>query len=114
MSEAKWDRFPEGSRIFIGTRSASGAAKDGAHIFSTGNLSSDKVSKRDVFDMFHAFGRLAQISLKSAYGFVQYHTPEEGRRAIDALEGAEVKGRRIREFLSFPPYSPPLLTVSRS
>lgn len=97
MSEAKWDRFPEGSRIFIGTRSASGAAKDGAHIFSTGNLSSDKVSKRDVFDMFYRFGRLAQISLKSAYGFVQYHTPDEGQRAIDAMEGAEVKGRRIRK-----------------
>ncbi|KAL7919299.1 hypothetical protein ACQKWADRAFT_301662 [Trichoderma austrokoningii] len=77
MSEAKWDRFPEGSRIFIG------------------NLSSDKVSKRDVFDIFHKFGRLAQISLKSAYGFVQYHTVEEGSNALDSLQGMEVKGRRI-------------------
>ncbi|KAH8174761.1 RNA recognition motif domain-containing protein [Sarocladium implicatum] len=77
MSEAKWDRFPDGSRIFIG------------------NLSSDKVSKRDVFDMFHRFGKLAQISLKSAYGFVQYHTVEEGRAAVDNLEGIEIKGRRI-------------------
>ncbi|KAJ4861935.1 hypothetical protein T069G_02889 [Trichoderma breve] len=59
MSEAKWDRFPEGSRIFIG------------------NLSSDK------------------ISLKSAYGFVQYHTVEEGRSALENLQGMEVKGRRI-------------------
>ncbi|KAF5023944.1 hypothetical protein F66182_3982 [Fusarium sp. NRRL 66182] len=95
MSEAKWDRFPEGSRIFIGTRSASGASKNGAHIFSTGNLSSDKVSKRDVFDLFHRFGRLAQISLKSAYGFVQYHSVEEGQRAMDNLQGIEIKGRRI-------------------
>ncbi|KAJ4184491.1 nuclear polyadenylated RNA-binding protein 3 [Fusarium falciforme] len=95
MSEAKWDRFPEGSRIFIGTRSASGASKNGAHIFSTGNLSSDKVSKRDVFDLFHRFGRLAQISLKSAYGFVQYHSVEEGRRAMENLQGIEIKGRRI-------------------
>ncbi|KAF4976887.1 hypothetical protein FZEAL_6509 [Fusarium zealandicum] len=95
MSEAKWDRFPDGSRIFIGTRSASGASKNGAHIFSTGNLSSDKVSKRDVFDLFHRFGRLAQISLKSAYGFVQYHTVDEGQRAMDNLQGIEIKGRRI-------------------
>ena len=101
MSEAKWDRFPEGSRIFIGTRSASGASKIGAHIFSTGNLSSDKVSKRDVFDLFHRFGRLAQISLKSAYGFVQYHTVEEGQRAMENLQGIEIKGRRIRESTSF-------------
>ncbi|OAA73611.1 Nucleotide-binding, alpha-beta plait [Cordyceps fumosorosea ARSEF 2679] len=77
MSEAKWDRFPEGSRLFIG------------------NLSSDKVSKRDVFEIFHRYGRLAQISLKSAYGFVQYHTVEEGKRAIQNLEGFEIKGRRI-------------------
>ncbi|KAG6026980.1 hypothetical protein E4U41_001089 [Claviceps citrina] len=77
MSEAKWDRFPDGSRIFIG------------------NLSSDKVSKRDVFDLFHRYGRLAQISLKSAYGFVQYHTVEEGRRAMENLQGIEIKGRRI-------------------
>ncbi|KAF4126049.1 RNA recognition motif [Geosmithia morbida] len=77
MAEAKWDRFPEGSRIFIG------------------NLSSDKVSKRDVFGLFHRFGRLAQISLKSAYGFVQYHTADEGHQAIENLQGAEIKGRRI-------------------
>lgn len=100
MSEAKWDRFPEGSRIFIGTRSASGASKSGAHIFSAGNLSSDKVSKRDVFEMFSPYGRLAQISLKSAYGFVQYHAVEEGQRAIDHMQGSEIKGRRIRKFKS--------------
>ncbi|KAF4481579.1 RNA-binding [Fusarium agapanthi] len=95
IAEAKWDRFPEGSRIFIGTRSASGASKNGAHIFATGNLSSDKVSKQDVFDLFHRFGRIAQISLKSAYGFVQYHSIEEGQRAMDNLQGIEIKGRRI-------------------
>ncbi|KJZ76795.1 hypothetical protein HIM_03672 [Hirsutella minnesotensis 3608] len=77
MSDAKWDRFPEGSRLFIG------------------NLSSDKVSKRDVFDVFHKYGRLAQISLKSAYGFVQYHTVDEGRRAMESLQSTEIKGRRI-------------------
>lgn len=63
----------------------------------TGNLSSDKVSKRDVFDLFYRYGRLAQISLKSAYGFVQYHTAEEGRGAMENLQGTEIKGRRIRE-----------------
>lgn len=62
-------------------------------------MSSDKVSKRDVFDLFHRYGRLAQISLKSAYGFVQYHSIEEGKRAIDNLQGYEIKGRRIRMYL---------------
>ncbi|CAI4217533.1 unnamed protein product [Parascedosporium putredinis] len=77
MAEQKWDRFPEGSRVFIG------------------NLSSDKVTKRDVFALFHRFGRLAQISLKSAFGFVQYHTLEEAQAAVENLQGVEVKGRKI-------------------
>ncbi|AEO68014.1 uncharacterized protein THITE_2117295 [Thermothielavioides terrestris NRRL 8126] len=76
-SEARWERFPEGSRIFIG------------------NLSSERVSKREVFDVFHVFGRLAQISLKNAYGFVQYHTVAEGQAAMQGAQGIELGGRRI-------------------
>ncbi|KAI0838482.1 hypothetical protein F5Y06DRAFT_268191 [Hypoxylon sp. FL0890] len=77
VSDAKWDRFPEGSRLFIG------------------NLSSDRVSKQEVFDIFSKYGRLAQISLKQAYGFVQYHTLAEGQAAMDHLQGIEVRGRKI-------------------
>ncbi|KAI1087084.1 hypothetical protein F5B19DRAFT_486993 [Rostrohypoxylon terebratum] len=77
VSEAKWDRFPEGSRLFIG------------------NLSSDRVSKKEVFDLFSKYGRLAQISLKQAYGFVQYHTLAEGQAAMDHLQGIDVRGRKI-------------------
>ncbi|KAI1636030.1 hypothetical protein F4809DRAFT_641893 [Biscogniauxia mediterranea] len=77
VSEAKWDRFPEGSRLFIG------------------NLSSERVTKKEVFDIFSKFGRLAQISLKQAYGFVQYHTVVEGQAAMDNLQGIEIRGRKI-------------------
>ncbi|CCC05381.1 unnamed protein product [Sordaria macrospora k-hell] len=76
--EARWEqRFPEGSRIFIG------------------NLSCERVSKREVFDVFSKFGRLAQISLKNAYGFVQYHTIEEGLAAIRGCRDIELGGRAI-------------------
>ncbi|KAK3486617.1 uncharacterized protein B0T23DRAFT_407545 [Neurospora hispaniola] len=76
--EARWEqRFPEGSRIFIG------------------NLSCERVSKREVFDVFSKFGRLAQISLKNAYGFVQYHTIEEGLAAIRGCRDVELGGRAI-------------------
>ncbi|KAJ2975687.1 hypothetical protein NUW58_g8286 [Xylaria curta] len=77
VSEAKWDRFPEGSRIFIG------------------NLSSERVSKKEVFTIFSKFGRLAQISLKQAYGFVQYHTVAEGQAAMQNLQGMEIQGKKI-------------------
>ncbi|XXH01918.1 nuclear polyadenylated RNA-binding protein 3 [Hypoxylon texense] len=98
VSEARWDRFPEGSRLFIGTFTSITLH----NVTSTanvriGNLSSDRVSKREVFDIFAGYGRLAQISLKQAYGFVQYHTLTEGQAAMDNLQGIEVQGRKIRE-----------------
>lgn len=67
-----------------------------------GNLSQERVSKRDVFELFYRYGRLAQISLKSAYGFVQYHTVVDAQAAMDALQGAEVKGRKISKPRYFP------------
>ncbi|TGJ76813.1 hypothetical protein E0Z10_g10827 [Xylaria hypoxylon] len=79
VSDAKWDLFPDGSRIFIG------------------NLSSERINKRDVFNLFANYGRLAQISLKQAYGFVQYHTATEGRAAMEALQGVDLKGKKISE-----------------
>lgn len=64
----------------------------------SGNLHSDRVSKRDVFDLFHRYGRLAQISLKSAYGFVQYYNVADAQAAMQVLEGHELRGRKIRTF----------------
>jgi RNA recognition motif-containing protein len=51
-----------------------------------------------VFDLFHRFGRLAQISLKSAYGFVQYHSAQDAEAAMQSAQGAELGGRKIRKF----------------
>ncbi|CAK7272848.1 nuclear polyadenylated RNA-binding protein 3 [Sporothrix epigloea] len=85
VAENKWDAFPEGSRMFVG------------------NLSQERVSKRDVFEQFHRYGRLAQISIKSAYGFVQYHSASEASAALKNLEGAEVRGRKIHLEVSRPP-----------
>ena len=63
-------------------------------------MSSERVSKREVFDVFHRFGRLAQISLKNAYGFVQYHTMAEGQAAMQAAQGIELGGRKIRKYFN--------------
>lgn len=41
---------------------------------------------------------MAQISLKQAYGFVQYHDVAEGKAAMDNLQGTEVGGRNISEW----------------
>jgi RNA recognition motif-containing protein len=57
--------------------------------------------------VFHRFGRLAQISLKSAYGFVQYHTIAEGTAAMQGAQGIELGGRRIRKSVTVGRLAPP-------
>ena len=52
--------------------------------------------------MFHTYGRLAQISLKSAYGFVQYHELEGAQGAMANLQGVEIKNRKIRKCPPLP------------
>ena len=62
-----------------------------------GNLPTEKVTKRDIFHRFYRHGRLAQISIKQAYGFVQFLDSESCRRALDAEQGQAVRGRKMRK-----------------
>lgn len=79
VTEGIWDKFPQGSRLFVG------------------NLPSEKVTKRDLFHTFHKHGRLAQISIKQAYGFIQYLEASSCQAALEAEQGVEIRGRKIRE-----------------
>ena len=49
-----------------------------------------------IYDVFAKYGRLAQISMKNAYGFVQFVDPGCSSRALEAEEGTELGGRKIR------------------
>ena len=60
-----------------------------------GNLFTEQVTKRDIFYVFHKYGRLAQISMKSAYGFVQFHDSQACMRALQSEQGIEIRGRKI-------------------
>ncbi|KAK5070560.1 nuclear polyadenylated RNA-binding protein 3 [Lithohypha guttulata] len=84
VTEGIWDRFPMGSRLFVG------------------NLPSEKVTKRDLFHKFHRHGKLAQISIKQAYGFVQYHDAQSCKAALDAEQGVELRGRKVHLEVSKP------------
>ncbi|KAI4928347.1 uncharacterized protein J4E92_005833 [Alternaria infectoria] len=84
VTEGQWDQFPMGSRLFIG------------------NLPTEKVTKRDIFHRFYRHGRLAQISIKQAYGFVQFLDSESCRRALDAEQGQAVRGRKMHLEISKP------------
>ncbi|KAF3490964.1 uncharacterized protein GIQ15_00481 [Arthroderma uncinatum] len=72
VTEAHWDRFPVGSRLFIG------------------NLPTERVTKRDLFHLFHMHGKLAQISIKQAYGFIQFLELDSCRKALQAQQGATI------------------------
>ncbi|CZT01372.1 related to RNA-binding protein [Rhynchosporium graminicola] len=84
VTEGLWDRFPVNSRLFIG------------------NLPSEKVTKRDIFHVFHPYGKIAQISIKQAYGFVQFHDSSACYLALDREQGAEVRGKKMHLEISKP------------
>ncbi|KAJ5095573.1 hypothetical protein NUU61_004929 [Penicillium alfredii] len=70
VTEGLWDRFPMGSRLFVG------------------NLPTERVTKRDMFHIFHQYGKLAQISIKQAYGFIQFLEAGSCHAALQAEQGA--------------------------
>jgi nuclear polyadenylated RNA-binding protein 3 len=80
VQNANWDDFPYGSRMFIG------------------NLPSERMGKKEVFRLFYPYGRLAQISIKQAYGFVQFYEKQDCENAIRAQQGMILTGRKVRMF----------------
>lgn len=76
----------------------------------TGNLPSEKVSKQDIFSVFHKYGKLAQISIKQAYGFVQYLDAAACSNALQSEQGVPIRGRKIRESIGIFSQPEPRLT----
>ncbi|KAK0935173.1 nuclear polyadenylated RNA-binding protein 3 [Friedmanniomyces endolithicus] len=125
VSEGRWEQFPNGSRLFVGTRNLDGSKTrkdevtlvdddadravaavegrfaDGA-FSALGNLSSEKVTKRDIFHVFWRYGDLAQISIKQAYGFVQFLSADECKRAMEVEQGKQIRDKRIHLEISKP------------
>jgi hypothetical protein len=67
-------------------------------VTSAGNLPTERVTKRDLFHIFHSYGKLAQISIKQAYGFIQFLEAPSCKRALEGEQGAIVRGRKVRKF----------------
>ena len=56
------------------------------------------MTKRDIFHIFHRFGRLAQISIKQAYGFVQFMDTNSCMTALQTEQGGKIKDRNMRMY----------------
>ncbi|KAJ5294067.1 hypothetical protein N7508_008888 [Penicillium antarcticum] len=82
VTEGLWDRFPMGSRLFVG------------------NLPTERVTKRDMFHIFHKYGKLAQISIKQAYGFIQFLEAPSCHAALGVEQGAIIsKSPSLKDLL---------------
>ncbi|KAL1995064.1 hypothetical protein VTN49DRAFT_1251 [Thermomyces lanuginosus] len=84
VTEGHWDRFPQGSRLFVG------------------NLPTERVTKRDLFHVFHKYGTITQISIKQAYGFIQFTDANACRQALQEEQGGVIRGRKIHLEISKP------------
>ncbi|KAF3919259.1 hypothetical protein ABW20_dc0100394 [Dactylellina cionopaga] len=84
VAKGEWSRFPVGSRLFIG------------------NLSSERVTKRDIYHVFAKHGKLAQISIKQAFGFVQFFDVSSCTKALREEQGTPVRGRKMHLEISKP------------
>jgi nuclear polyadenylated RNA-binding protein 3 len=51
-----------------------------------------------MFHAFHKYGRLAQLSIKQAYGFVQFHDAAACHNALEREQGQLIRGRKMRKF----------------
>lgn len=96
VTEGLWDRFPMGSRLFVG-QSFVHTLKQSNLTILAGNLPTERVTKRDMFHIFHKYGKLAQISIKQAYGFIQFLEASSCHEALGIEQGAIVRGRKIRK-----------------
>lgn len=100
VTEGNWEQFPYGSRLFVGMDVSLGYCEITPQLTTKGNLSSERVTKRDIFHVFHTYGALAQISIKQAYGFVQFLETGPCQRALQTEEGKTIRGKKIRTFLN--------------
>jgi hypothetical protein len=97
LNEGNWEKFPDGSRLFIGMLDIAYAC---LQLTCKGNLPTEKASKRDVFKKFCRYGKLGQISMKQAFGFVQFLEAASCSKAKDEEQDSFIRGRRIRKHLA--------------
>ncbi|CDR45090.1 CYFA0S16e02014g1_1 [Cyberlindnera fabianii] len=60
-----------------------------------GNVPTNHMGKTELWRVFKVHGRILQVSLKAAYGFVQYDDPESVKRAME-LEKAPLYGKVLK------------------
>lgn len=100
VDDAAYEQFLVDEKRIMGN-TAPHEFEPGSRLF-VGNLSIETTSKREIFFIFKKYGKLAQVSLKSTYGFVQFLTGRECKNAMEGEQGIEVGGRKFHLEVSKP------------
>lgn len=70
-------RWPDGSRVFIG------------------NLASEATNKREIYEIFEAYGPVDEVILHESFGFVQFRDAATAQTAIEKERGRLIGERKI-------------------
>ncbi|PIG88268.1 arginine/serine-rich splicing factor [Aspergillus arachidicola] len=89
-------------RGYMSQKGSGIVSQQGPGYLSVSNLPTERVTKRDLFHIFHKYGKLAQISIKQAYGFIQFLEAPACKQALDVEQGAVVRGRKVHLEISKP------------
>lgn len=60
-----------------------------------GNLAADKMSRHEVEKLFQDYGKILGVSLHKSYGFVQFATEEDAKKAVKEMHGQLVQGLKL-------------------
>jgi len=62
-----------------------------------GNLPSEKVNRKMIEEMFSEYGKILGVSLHKSYGFVQYESEEDAKKAVEATHRKLLEGSTLGE-----------------
>lgn len=73
---------------------AGGPWPDGTRVF-IGNLASEATTKRELREIFEAYGTVEEVILHESYGFIQFKDSADAQTAIQKETGRLIGGRKI-------------------
>lgn len=65
-----------------------------------GNIASDKVTRRDLAELFSRYGKVMGVSIHNGFAFVQMDRERNANRAVLAEDNQLFKGSKLRKYKS--------------
>ncbi len=79
----------------VGTHTSSNDPKMLDSRVFIGNLPSEKVTRLIIEKMFSEYGKILGVSLHKSYGFVQFETEEDAKKAVEGTHKKLLEGNAL-------------------